>query len=55
MRMQKIYQTSLIEGIPIKLEKSESMMSQLSQCRTHKAPWPKNWWPQEAPHCHSPL
>ncbi len=46
---------SLIEVIPIKLEKSKFMKTWLSQWKTCKAPWPKCWWPQEAPHFHTPL
>ncbi len=30
-------------------------MTQLSQLKTLKAPRPKYWWPQEAPHCFPPL
>ncbi len=46
---KKSTKTFLIEGIPIKLEKSKPTKTQLNQCGNHRAPWPKRWWPQEVP------
>ncbi len=55
MRLQKIYQDLWDTRNSYEVWKNASTKTQLSQYRTQKAPWPKYWWPWEAPHCCAPL